>query len=59
MMRLKLITAKKGDHFERLEVQVNEWLAEHPSINVRHVHRMSQPGFGWGHLAIGIWYSED
>lgn len=58
-MRLKLFTVKKGDHFSKLEAKVNEWLADHPTITVRHVHRMSQPTFGWGHLAIGLWYSED
>ncbi len=57
-MRLKLFTVGKGKHFELLEAMVNEWLAEHPGIQIQYAHRLSQPTFGWGHLAVAVWYTE-
>lgn len=49
---------KPVDRFNDLEVMINTWLAEHPDVAVEHVHRLSQPTFGWGELAIAVWYSE-
>ena len=56
-MKLKLFTTTKK-HFETLEADVNDWLRDHPGVEIKHVHRMSQPTFGWGHLAMAIWYIE-
>lgn len=56
-MKVKLFTASKK-HFENLEASVNEWLADHPGVEIESVHRLSQPTFGWGHLAVAVWYSE-
>ncbi|MEN8114540.1 MAG: hypothetical protein ABFS21_09140 [Actinomycetota bacterium] len=56
-MKVKMFTVK-SKHFEALEADVNAWLVDHPNIVIEHVHRLSQPGFGWGHLAVAIWYTE-
>ena len=49
---------KPGSHFQRLETEINSWLGEHPGVVVENAHRVSQPTFGWGQLAIAVWYTE-
>jgi len=58
-MKFKLFTVAKGKHFEVLEADVNNWLADHPNAQITLAHRLSQPGFGWGHLAVAVWYTEN
>jgi hypothetical protein len=62
-MKVKLFTrgggwGKAATQFEKLEADVNSWLEEHPGIVITEVHRMSQPTFGWGQLAVAVWYEE-
>lgn len=62
-MRVKLFTRgheirKAVPRFESLEADINAWLTDHPEVVVENAHRVSQPTFGWGHLAIAVWYSE-
>lgn len=62
-MRVKLFSSgsswgKPEKQFAALESSINEWLEGHPDIDVAHSHRLSQPTFGWGQLAVAIWYSE-
>ena len=49
---------KPAERFSDLEDQINSWLAEHPEITIDNTHRLSQPTFGWGELAVAVWYSE-
>ena len=63
-MKVKLFTVggswgKDETRFATLESDVNAWLAEHPDITVEYAHRLSQPTFGWGQLAVAVWYSEE
>lgn len=64
-MRVKLFTNKSGWkggaqlQFDGLEDQVNEWLESHPEVSVVVSHMMSQPTFGWGHLGLAVWYTDD
>jgi hypothetical protein len=57
LMKVKLFTTSKK-HFETLEANVNAWLADHPGVEIKYAHRLSQPTFGWGHLAVAVWYTE-
>jgi hypothetical protein len=61
-MKVKLFTTSSGwgkpvKQFDELEVTINAWLADHPEVVVEHVHRMSQPSFGWGQLGVAVWHS--
>jgi hypothetical protein len=64
-MRVKLFTNKSGWkggaqlQFDALEDQINQWLATHPEVSVAQTHMLSQPTFGWGQLAVAVWYNED
>lgn len=49
---------KPAKQFTELEDAVNEWLAGHPDISVEDTHLLSQPTFGWGQLAVAVWYRE-
>ena len=61
-MKVKLFTRGKvldpHKRFEDLESDINTWLADHPDIEVTYAHRLSQPTFGWGELAVALWYRE-
>ena len=62
-MNVKLIASgtswgKPATQLETLEKKINDWLTEHPTITVEYTHRLSQPSFGWGQLAVAVWYSE-
>ena len=64
-MRVKLFTNKSGWkggaqlQFDGLEDQINDWLATHPEVSITQTHMLSQPTFGWGQLAVAVWYNED
>ncbi len=49
---------KPAKQFTELEEAVNHWLASHPDISVEDTHLLSQPTFGWGQLAVAVWYRE-
>lgn len=49
---------KPAKQFAELEEAVNHWLAVHPDISVEDTHLLSQPTFGWGQLAVAVWYRE-
>ena len=62
-MKVKLFVRGSGwgkpiTQFQDLETDVNSWLDERPNIVVEHAHRLSQPAFGWGQLAVAVWYTE-
>jgi hypothetical protein len=60
-MKLKIFSAKSGNRqaqFDTLEANVNDWLAENPSIIVEHTDDLSQPHVSWSHLALAVWYTE-
>jgi hypothetical protein len=62
-MKAKLFVKGSGwgkpiTQFQHLEAEINSWLDENPNINVEHAHRLSQPTFGWGQLAVAVWYTE-
>ncbi len=67
-MKFKLFTSggswavsswgKPAAIFDSLETEINSWLEAHPNVAVEHTHRISQPTFGWGHLAVAVWYKE-
>lgn len=48
--------AKPAAVFEGLETKINSWLELHPNVDVEHAHLLSQPTFGWGQLAVAVWY---
>ncbi len=61
-MQVKLFVQSTGkgkpaDRFGALESQINRWLNDHPNVTVEHTHRLSQPTFGWGQLALAVWYA--
>jgi len=63
VMKVKLFTTstswgKPARQLEELEETINSWLAAHPDASVDHVHRLSQPTFGWGQLSIALWYTD-
>ena len=49
---------KPATQFGGLEADVNTWLEANPNIVVEHAYQLSQPSFGWGQLAVAVWYSE-
>lgn len=49
---------KAANQFTALEDSVNQWLESHPDISVEDTHLLSQPTFGWGQLAVAVWYRE-
>lgn len=49
---------KPAKQFAELEDQVNAWLADHPGIKIERAHMLSQPTFGWGLLAVAVWYDQ-
>jgi hypothetical protein len=49
---------KPAKQFAELEEAVNDWLANNPDISVEDTHLLSQPTFGWGQLAVAVWYRE-
>ena len=62
-MKVKLFTKRRSfrgkpeAQFERLESEINSWLAAHPNVVIEHVHKMSEPTLGQGgQLAVAIWY---
>lgn len=62
-MKLKVFTVKsrnsaKKTAFDKLESNVNEWLADHPGITIEHTHDLAQPNLGWSHTALAVWYTE-
>lgn len=62
-MRVKLFTrgtswGKTASQFDNLEADINAWLESHPDVVVERAHKLSQPTFGWGQLAVAVWYQE-
>ena len=61
-MRVKVFVrggwARPAEQFAALESEINAWLEAHPDIEVEHTDSISQPTFGWGQLALAIWYRE-
>jgi hypothetical protein len=62
-VKLKIFAVKSGNSvkkagFETLEVNVNEWLADHPGISIEHTNDLAQPNLGWGQTALAVWYTE-
>ena len=62
-MKVKLFTSGSGRgkpaaQFVGLETEINSWLEAHRNVVVEHAHLLSQPTFGWGQLAIAVWYGE-
>jgi hypothetical protein len=62
-MKVKLFTSGSGwgkpaAQFDKLETEINSWLEAHPKVAIAHAHQLSQPTFGWGQLAVAVWYSE-
>ena len=60
-MKLKIFSAQSGNRkpkFEALEANVNEWLADYPSIVIESTNYLSQPNINWSHLALAVWYTE-
>lgn len=49
---------KPATQFEELEEQVNSWLADHTDVSLDQAHMLSQPTFGWGQLAVAVWYRQ-
>lgn len=49
---------KPAKQFSELEDAVNSWLDRHPDISIERTHLLSQPTFGWGQLAVAVWYRE-
>jgi len=62
-MKVKLFTrgtswGKTASQFDNLEADINGWLGANPNVVVERAHKLSQPTFGWGQLAIAVWYHE-
>lgn len=52
-------TNHRGDNALAFEAQVNEWLAQHPNIEIAQI-KQSACGGSWGAALwlVSVWYSE-
>ncbi len=41
--------------FGALDADVNEWLADHPNVDIESTNDLTQPSVGWSHLALAVW----
>lgn len=60
--RVKLLSTPTGwgssKQIAQLESQINDWLESHHDISIDRTHMISQPTFGWGQLAVAVWYRQ-
>lgn len=60
--RVKLVSTPTGwgssKQIAQLESQINDWLEGHPDISIDRTHMICQPTFGWGQLAVAVWYRQ-
>lgn len=55
-----LVTSKnQGENAEAFEATVNEWLAQHPNIQIAYIKQAASGG-SWGPALwlVSVWYTE-
>ena len=60
-VKIKLFSVQTNNRkpsFDKLESEVNAWLADHPNVVIEHTNDVTRPSVSWSHLALAVWYSE-